>query len=145
MEKKETVGQRIEGLRKERGLDRDTLEEKAGLRFGSLAGIESGRIPGNDEFFSVIAEALGISLGYLKTGSEDAQDEVTRFVEMRVSARIGSPKIAQEIVEEFLASASFRNRRLSDEDRQTVENELEEYLTWRAWEDEQRAFGGLED
>ena len=137
----ESIGKRIERLRVGLCLERDDLEDKAGLRFGSLAGIESDRIPGNDEFFSLIANALNVSLQYLKTGEEDLPDEVTIFVEARVNSRVHSPQIAQEIKEEFLSRVRYRNESASDEGRRVLERELEEFLARREMEEENRAFG----
>ncbi len=138
---KETIGERIKRLRDQCGLSQDDLDEKAGLRFGTIARIESNRFPANDDILDPVAWALGVSLDYLKTGySDEKQSEVESLVETWLQERFGSPLLVQEFLEEFAPSVRFRGQDLSDKDRKVVKEKLEEYLARREIEDELRLF-----
>ncbi len=138
---KETIGERIKRLRGQCRLSQHDLDEKAGLRFGTIARIETNRFPANDDILEPVAWALDVSLDYLKTGySGEKQSEVESLVEARLQERFGSPLLVQECLEEFVPSVRFRGQDLSEDDRKVVKEKLEEYLDWREIEDELRLF-----
>lgn len=142
---KETVSQRIRRVREERGLSQEDLGEKTGLGLRILARIEAGTLPG--DFLIPIAEDLGVTAEYLRTGYEETQDEVVKFVEAELRTRLGSTMLVQECLEEFVSTVRFRGEDLSDTDFEVLQEKLDEYLSWRETEDEDRAFslGGHND
>ena len=141
----ETVGQRLQRLREERGLSQEDIGERTGLGLRIIARIEAGTPPG--DFLIPIAEDLGVTAEYLRTGYEETQDEVVKFVEAELRTRLGSTMLVQECLEEFVSTVRFRGENLSDTDFEVLQEKLDEYLSWRETEDEDRAFslGGHND
>ena len=134
----ETVSQKIRRVREERGLSQEDLGEKTGLGLRIIARIEAGTPPG--DFLVPIAEALGVTVKYLRTGYAETQDEVVKVVEAKLRTRLGSPMLVQECLEEFVSTVRFRGENLSDADFEVLQEKLDEYLSWRATEDEDKAF-----
>ena len=65
---KETIGQRIKRLRKQKGYSQKILSEKIGCNQGSLSNYELGKRTPHMEAATSLAEALDISLDYLING-----------------------------------------------------------------------------
>ena len=141
----ETVGQRLQRLREEHGLSQEDIGERTGLGLRIIARIEAGTSPG--DFLVPIAEALGVTAEFLRTGYEETRDEVVKFVEATLRTRLGSPLLVQECLEEFVSTVRFREENLSDNDFEVLQEKLDEYLSWRETEDEDSAFslGGHND
>ena len=133
-----TIGERIKGLRGSLGLSQEELEEKAGLRPGTIATIESGTPPGH--FLHIIADSLGVTPDDLRFGLDPV-------VQVAISC-IPSPKLRQEFVELAKAGVSRRSRSRNPRDREASTRDLEvmasEFLAGKQLEDEMDIFGIVE-
>jgi transcriptional regulator with XRE-family HTH domain len=83
----QTIGQRIAGLRKERGLSQADLAERIGISRQLVASYERERVRLYDEMVARFALALGVSadeiLGLDQSGSTD-----TKHTSLRVTRRL---------------------------------------------------------
>jgi transcriptional regulator with XRE-family HTH domain len=83
----QTIGQRIAGLRKERGLSQADLAERIGISRQLVASYERERVRLYDEMVARFALALGVSadeiLGLDQAGSID-----TKHTSLRVTRRL---------------------------------------------------------
>ena len=107
----ESVGQRINYVRKERRLTLEGLAQRAGLSKSFLWEVENGRSGISGSRLLQVAEALGASVDYLLKGGPARRDEAPQSVDI--------PAELSEVAEEL--GLSFRQTRiLLDVDRSIV-------------------------
>src|SRR6059058_3332426 len=70
------IGQRLRAARRARGLTQRDLQT-SGVTFGYICRIERGTRAPSVEVIRRLAEALGVSPGWLETGNEDRWDQFT--------------------------------------------------------------------
>jgi len=73
------LGERIRGLRKDKGVTLVELANRTGVAQATLSRIETGTMTGTLESHEKIAEALGIGLAELYTGIDNRYAEVTHL------------------------------------------------------------------
>jgi transcriptional regulator with XRE-family HTH domain len=66
MTEEQRIGERVRTIRRERNLNQRQLAEKAGIAQQHLARIESGIVSATVETLSLIADALGCQLDFIK-------------------------------------------------------------------------------
>lgn len=135
---KETLGQRIERLRKERGLTQVRLGELVSLRAQNIHQIETGTIPHVGGYLKEFATALQVTEDYLLKGDSPEEVERRRIADF---AR-GHGESAAEVLRfvEFTVSGS-RYRNFSEEDLLQLLSEFRTKRPNRELEDEIELFG----
>ena len=108
MNTEETVGQRIERLRKEFDLSLDDLADLAGVSWNSLAGMESGAIRVFGPFLDPIAKVLCVTPEYILSGREGPQDEIAIFA----ASQFQDNRLREEF-DAYARETSFRHRNLN--------------------------------
>jgi transcriptional regulator with XRE-family HTH domain len=83
----ETIGQRIAGLRKERGLSQADLAERIGISRQLVASYERERVRLYDEMVARFALALGVSADEI-LGLDQAGNTDTKHPSLRVTRRL---------------------------------------------------------
>jgi transcriptional regulator with XRE-family HTH domain len=94
MNTEETLGQRLKRLRKARGLRQEDVADLIGVTPQSIGAIE--RRSSTSVKMPEIAEALGVSLSYLRTGEEDKPFEL-HAVENETISNYGIDDISSAI------------------------------------------------
>lgn len=98
------VGEKLRRLRERLGLTQKEVAEKAGVSYGLIGQIESGRTQSSVTTLSRLAEALGVSPCYFLM-DEDEVLEVTRSLSPEVADLLAQPR-----VREFLAQVGSLDR-----------------------------------
>ena len=103
----ETIGQRLRRLRTERRLSQRELSSP-GVSYAYISRIEAGTRQPSVKALRMLARKLGVSAGYLETGSElDAEEErELRLSDAELKLRLGEdPAEAVQVLEEVLQEA----------------------------------------
>lgn len=98
------VGEKLRRLRERLGLTQKEVAEKAGVSYGLIGQIESGRTQSSVTTLSRLAEALGVSPCYFLMDEEEVL-EVTRSLSPEVAELLAQPR-----VREFLAQVGRLDR-----------------------------------
>lgn len=98
------VGEKLRRLRERLGLTQKEVAEKAGVSYGLIGQIESGRTQSSVTTLSRLAEALGVSPCYFLMDEEEVL-EVTRSLSPEVAELLSQPR-----VREFLAQVGRLDR-----------------------------------
>lgn len=133
-DKEEKISERLLRRRVEVGLTREELASRVGLSQRAIARMESGNSPVLDEFLEPLAEALECTPEYLRSGYDETQDAVFRFVRSRFPV----PAIRQEFWQHLNSAPSFREANLSDTDLRILADSFE---SQKQLEDEIDLFG----
>ena len=137
-EDKQTIGERIRDLRKSLELSQEELEERVGLRPGTIAKIEAGTPPGH--FLHIIADFFGVTPDDIRFGLDPV-------VQVAISL-IPTPTLRQEFVDLAKAGVSRRSHSREASDREASARDLEvlarDFLARRQLEDEMDIFGIVE-
>lgn len=113
-----TFGEKIEKLRKEKGLSQENLAKAIGTARRTIIGWESeGRYPRRQEMYEKLADALGCSASYLRGEEESFITDVAEKYGRRGEAQ------ARQIIEQ--TAALFAGGELSDEERIAFLNEIQ--------------------
>ncbi|MDI6894619.1 MAG: helix-turn-helix domain-containing protein [Bacillota bacterium] len=102
------VGEKLRRLRERLGLTQKGVAEKAGVSYGLIGQIESGRTQSSVTTLSLLAEALGVSPCYFLMDEEEVL-ELTRSLSPEVAELLSQPR-----VREFLARVAGLNRSAFD-------------------------------
>ena len=101
----ETLGNRIKTVMEERGMNANSLANAVGVSRPAIAKILEDQVR-NPKYLFEIAQALDVSVGWLKTGegssenlSDDPADDRIRFERLNVVAALGDGYINNEAVE----------------------------------------------
>jgi tetratricopeptide (TPR) repeat protein len=103
----ETIGQRLRRLRTERRLSQRELSSP-GVSYAYISRIEAGTRQPSVKALRMLARKLGVSAGYLETGSELGAEEERelRLSDAELKLRLGEdPKAAEEAVGQVLDEA----------------------------------------
>jgi transcriptional regulator with XRE-family HTH domain len=132
-----TLGERIRAKRLERGWTQDELARRAGISKGFLSDLENNKRGVNADTLLDVAQALGVSIDYLMTGSEE---------ERAAAERIEIPTTLGQFASE--AGLSFRQTLLLlDMRRQIVahrgpgeQQDNPEHFDWRRFHESVKDF-----
>lgn len=133
-DKEEKISERLRRRRIEVGLTQEELSSRVGLSQRAITRMESGNSPVLDEFLELLAKALECTSEYLRSGYDETQDAVFRFVRSRFPV----PAIRQEFWQHLDSAPSFREANLSDADLRILADNFE---SQRQLEDEIDLFG----
>lgn len=102
----ETIGQRLKRLRLERGFSQRELAAP-GVSYAYISRIEAGTRQPSVKALRKLATKLGVSAGYLETGSElDPGDALElRLADLELAIRLGDADASEEAVREILTDA----------------------------------------
>jgi tetratricopeptide (TPR) repeat protein len=103
----ETIGQRLRRLRTERRLSQRELSSP-GVSYAYISRIEAGTRQPSVKALRMLARKLGVSAGYLETGSELGAEEERelRLSDAELKLRLGEdPKEAEKVVAQVLGEA----------------------------------------
>jgi transcriptional regulator with XRE-family HTH domain len=78
------LGEKLKALRKQKDLTLDKLSELSGVAKATLSRIENGITTGNLNTHLKICDALGVNLGELYKGLENAEEKVVAFDEKTI-------------------------------------------------------------
>lgn len=70
MEDRERIGKRIAEIRTQQGLSQTELAERAGMKQGNIARIETGKYSTGIDLLSKIAHALGYEIDFIEVGGD---------------------------------------------------------------------------
>src|SRR3989440_2719825 len=107
-EQTETIGQRLRRLRTERRLSQRELSSP-GVSYAYISRIEAGTRQPSVKALRMLARKLGVSAGYLETGSElDAQeDRELRMADAELKLRLGEDReAAAQALRDLVAEAT---------------------------------------
>ena len=100
----ETIGQRLRRLRTERRLSQRELSSP-GVSYAYISRIEAGTRQPSVKALRMLARKLGVSAGYLETGSElDAEEER----ELRLAAQVLKNSVGQPLGSGRVAAPRLR-------------------------------------
>lgn len=88
------VGEKLRRLRERLGLTQKEVAEKAGVSYGLIGQIESGRTQSSVTTLSLLAEALGVSPCYFLMDEEEVL-EVTRSLSPEVAELLSEPRVRE--------------------------------------------------
>lgn len=88
------VGEKLRRLRERLGLTQKEVAQKAGVSYGLIGQIESGRTQSSVTTLSLLAEALGVSPCYFLMDEEEVL-EVTRSLSPEVADLLSEPKVRE--------------------------------------------------
>ena len=102
----ETIGVRLRRLRTERGLSQRELSGP-GVSYAYISRIEAGARRPSVKALRTLAQKLGVSAGYLETGSEIDSREVRelRLADAELQLRLGEPADVRDELEAILAES----------------------------------------
>lgn len=114
-----TFGEKIQALRKAKGISQTELGQSVGVSLRTVRGWEvEGRYPKQRSLYASLADTLGCDISYLMSGEEDFVSEA--------GIQFGSrgARQARQILEQ--AAAMFAGGELSDEDKVAFMDEIQE-------------------
>lgn len=88
------VGEKLRRLRERLGLSQKEVAEKAGVSYGLIGQIESGRTQSSVTTLSLLAEALGVSPCYFLMDEEEVL-EVTRSLSPELADLLSEPRVRE--------------------------------------------------
>lgn len=91
------VGAKLKRLRERLGLSQKELAERAGVSYGLIGQIESGRTQSSVTTLSLLANALGVSPCYFLMDEEEVLD-LTRSLSPEVAELLSSPPVREVLV-----------------------------------------------
>ena len=113
-----TFGEKVNNLRKNRGLNQTQLADAVGVSLRTVRGWEiEGRYPKKHDLYQKLADILSCDISYLMTEEEAFITEASEQFGNR------GAKQAQQILEQ--AAAMFAGGELSDEDKTAFMDEIQ--------------------
>lgn len=111
-----SIGQNIHALRKANRWSITTLAEMTGLSRATIWGIEKGSARPSFDSIQKIAFALGVSLDYLATGTDDAYQNGWKACQKWLTTiiQIGTPPCSNLLTQSLSSSLSPSPPSLSD-------------------------------
>jgi len=100
----ESIGSRLRRLRTERGMSQRELSGP-GVSYAYISRIEAGARRPSVKALRTLAQKLGVSAGYLETGSEidGRESRELRLADAELQLRLGEPGSARVELETILA------------------------------------------
>jgi len=110
----ESIGSRLRRLRTERGMSQRELSGP-GVSYAYISRIEAGARRPSVKALRTLAQKLGVSAGYLETGSEidGRESRELRLADAELQLRLGEPGSARAELETILADAVLAGDSLS--------------------------------